>query len=391
MSLRVLHCPSLVGGNPQGLARAERELGLASRTVVLRYNRRGYPVDETIFFGNRLRDTLARRKFVRRMEREFDVVHYNFGSSVHAWRVDPTRSGRNLLAPLLWAYNLFIGSRLELSDLVRMKRAGKVICVTYQGNDARQGDVSRERYDLHAVHELEPDYYTQWSDRAKRERIRVFDRHADYIYALNPDLLGFLPERARFMAYAHVDPRERRPSPLRELPAEPLLVHAPTHRGGKGTKYVLAAFEKLKADGVPFRYELIENKSQEEVRRIFERADLLIDQLLFGWYGGVAVEFMTLGKPAVCYLRDEDLTRLPVGMVEDLPLIRAEPDTIYTVLSDWLTNRRGDWAEQGKLSRRFVKKWHDPLKIAGELKKDYERAFAEKKKKVGLTGGPDTI
>ena len=97
---------------------------------------------------------------------------------------------------------------------------------------------------------------------------------------------------------------------------------------------------------------------------------------------------MTLGKPVVCYLRDEDLTRLPTGMVEELPLIRAEPDTIHAVLSEWLTSRRGNWAEQGELSRRFVEQWHDPLKIAGELKKDYEQAFAAKEKKKNFAEGP---
>jgi hypothetical protein len=64
--------------------------------------------------------------------------------------------------------------------------------------------------------------------------------------------------------------------------------------------------------------------SNEAARRIYEKADLLVDQLLAGWYGGVAVEFMALGKPVVCYLRESDLRFLPEAMRRQIPIIRAE-------------------------------------------------------------------
>ena len=43
--MRVLHVPAAVGGNPQGLARAEREIGLDSLSVVLDASPFGYPAD----------------------------------------------------------------------------------------------------------------------------------------------------------------------------------------------------------------------------------------------------------------------------------------------------------------------------------------------------------
>lgn len=47
-AIRVLHCPHLVGGNAQQLARSERELGLASHCVAFQQNYLQYPVDEVI-------------------------------------------------------------------------------------------------------------------------------------------------------------------------------------------------------------------------------------------------------------------------------------------------------------------------------------------------------
>jgi len=48
-----------------------------------------------------------------------------------------------------------------------------------------------------------------------------------------------------------------------------------------------------------------------------ETADLLVDQLLTGWYGAVAVEMMALGKPVVCYLREDDLKFIDSRMRAD--------------------------------------------------------------------------
>ena len=47
-ALRVLHAPTAVGGHPGGLARAERELGLDSRSVSLFPHPFGYDVDEVL-------------------------------------------------------------------------------------------------------------------------------------------------------------------------------------------------------------------------------------------------------------------------------------------------------------------------------------------------------
>ena len=54
----------------------------------------------------------------------------------------------------------------------------------------------------------------------------------------------------------------------------------------KGTEYVLDAVEKLKKD-LPISW-LVQNLPHEEALKKYASADVLIDQFLFGWYGGVA-------------------------------------------------------------------------------------------------------
>jgi glycosyltransferase involved in cell wall biosynthesis len=149
-------------------------------------------------------------------------------------------------------------------------------------------------------------------------------------------------------------------------------VHAPTHREIKGTRFVVEAVDRLRHAGVAFDFALVENLERAEARRLYERADLLVDQLLLGWYGGLAVELMALAKPVVCFVRDGDLAFIPPAMRDQLPTVNATPSTLFEVLHRLLTMPREDLAELGRRSRAYVERWHDPLRIARDLGAEYE-------------------
>lgn len=373
--MRVLHCPSTVGGNPQGLSRAERGQGCDSVSWTLTQNHYLYPADRVICpTGGRPLRALLRWWAIGRMVGKFDVVHFNFGSSFAPLRI--ATAHRGAAARL---YNRWWSGRWELADVAWAKRRGAVIAVTYQGDDARQGDFCRARYPVHFSHHVPPGYYTPETDEHKRERIRFFDRHADLIYALNPDLLHVLPERAQFLGYASVDPREWTPVYLPEMPAEPLVVHAPSNRAVKGTAFLLEAVERLKAEGVAFRFQLVEGLAHAEARRLYASADLAVDQLLAGFYGAFAVELMALGKPVICQLNPLDLRRLPEAMRRELPILHADPGSIYGTLREWLTARKGELRTLGERSRAYVECWHDPVRIAERVVADYRRKIEERR------------
>lgn len=377
MALRVLHCPWLVGGNPAGLAAAERELGLSSTTLTFRPSPFGYPVDEVVWEDgdSRIVSELKRWRLMSRILRDFDVVHFNFGSTVAPQRVrrDPVKGGKAMWVRNIVAYGY--SSLLEQLDLPLLARSGKAIFVTYQGDDARQGGVAA-RYPVNAAVEAAPGHYSPTSDEDKRRRIARFERWADGIYALNPDLLRVLPERARFMPYAHVAAREWQPAEPIDARSRPLVLHAPTDRMIKGTRFLVEAVSRLQKEGLELDFQLVEGLTQAEAKAAYARADLIVDQLLVGWYGGLAVEAMALERPVVSYVRDEDLEFVPADMRAEIPVVNAQPDTIYDVLKELLTVGRGELAELGKRGRRYVSRWHDPLQIAQQVVVDYEAAVA---------------
>ena len=367
--LRVLHCPAAVGGHAVGLARAERELGVASRTVSFHPSPFGFGEDEVLFLAgsSRLSREARRWSFLRRVLREFDVVHFNFGSSILPRPTPPALPAPNGAARGL--YDLY-ARLVEFRDLALLARRGKGIFVTYQGDDARHGELWRSRLSREAGE----DYYPPARDAYRRRGIAAFDRYAHGIYALNPDLLDLLPSRAEFLPYASVDPREHRPTELGQG-RQAVVLHAPTDRRVKGTGYLIDAVQQLRRDGVELELVLVEGLSHAEALEAYRRGDLLVDQLLAGWYGGVAVELMALGKPVVAHIRASDLGRIPSEMRAGLPVVDATPDTIAGVLRELLTVRRAELAELGRRSRAFAERWHDPRTIAARTVEDYERSL----------------
>jgi glycosyltransferase involved in cell wall biosynthesis len=258
--------------------------------------------------------------------------------------------------------------------ILRWRRV--VILVQYQGDDARQGGFCRANFALSPADAVGPDYYDEHSDALKRDQIALMDRYCAQIYALNPDLLHVLPPRAEFLPYSHISLDEWSPRYC-QMEDRPLRIgHAPTHRGVKGTVHLLTAADELRDRGHEFELVLVEGMSNSDAKKVYEQVDILVDQLYAGWYGGLAVELMALGKPVVAYIRQEDLYRIPKAMRADLPIIRAEPSSIADVLESLLTRPRSELVAIGQRSRTYVERWHDPIAIAQRVKDDIEAALS---------------
>jgi glycosyltransferase involved in cell wall biosynthesis len=100
----------------------------------------------------------------------------------------------------------------------------------------------------------------------------------------------------------------------------------------------------------------------------YRHADIVIDQLLVGWYGVLAMEAMALGKTVICYIRSD----LSGYFGESMPILNANPDTITSVLRDAIqdTELRREVARRG---RAFVETVHDSRIVAGAAAQLYQK------------------
>jgi glycosyltransferase involved in cell wall biosynthesis len=326
--LRILHAPLDIGGHAYQLSLAERELGLESEVAVFSSQSYGYGTDVDLRAGVEVPVPLrmARRAlFLRRALDRFDVFHFNYGQSLLQVR----QLGR------------------VVDELPLLRRRGKTILVTYQGCDVRPFAECFCRRRSCAATSI---YRAPAAAR--------FLRYADRVYYLNPDHGRQLPG-GTFLPYANVDPRAFDPTPPSAHSAgELVVVHAPTDRNVKGTRHVEQAVELLRGEGVPIRLELIEGMTRAEALARTAAADVVVDQLLIGWYGGYAVEAMAMAKPVVCFIREEEN---PFG--ERLPIVRATPATLANRLRE-LAADRARLPNLGLAGRAFAELEHDPRRVA---------------------------
>ena len=133
----------------------------------------------------------------------------------------------------------------------------------------------------------------------------------------------------------------------------------------------------LRTEGYPVELILVEGMSRDRAFQEYKKADIFVAQLLTGWYGGIAVEGMALGKPVICYLRYSDFDVLPDPMAEEIPIVNATPATFADVLRRLISDP-GLCNELGQRGRAFVEKWYDPMKIAQQTKALYERLVSER-------------
>ena len=137
-------------------------------------------------------------------------------------------------------------------------------------------------------------------DRKRRRWNAQCARWADKCFCLNPDLLQFVPG-AEFLPYAsYGEIGRRQPAGGPERPLR--VVHAPTKRAVKGTDIIMAASAALQASQ-PHELVIVENCPREEALRRYAEADVLVDQVRIGWYGGLAVEAMSMGDSGRCLPR----------------------------------------------------------------------------------------
>ena len=357
---RVLHLPTCTGGMAWALAQGEKSLGLESLVLYTESNWLDYPSDLNLH----LEGANPLRKFVERVlafvsvRQGYDIFHFNGGSSL----LNTGKAG------------------FPHVDLPLYPEKAKLF-VSYNGCDARQKYPTLARKKVAACHD--PQCYDGMClsgrlDGIRRRNIAKMAKHVQHMWAVNPDLLSFLPrEKSSFLPYA-VRMGEG-PVVKPDFQSQTLkIAHAPTNRAAKGSETILDALERVKHQ---YRKKieicLIENVPNAKALERYREADIVVDQIRTGWYGGFAVEAMSMGKPVICRIEKEDLQFVPKKMAHDLAdaVIDADQDNLVEVLLRCVEDR-GFVREKALAGIEYSRTWHDPKFVASITKHAYENSLA---------------
>jgi glycosyltransferase involved in cell wall biosynthesis len=327
-SPRILHAPTNIAGIAGLLARAERDLGWDATSVEYISRRLAFGTDRSLHLERRgaAGKAAALGEFALEALRRYDVFHFYFGNTLFPW---------------------------PFPDLPALRALGKRIIFHFCGCDVRSRAGNLARHDLSGCHEC-----VSLVCLGKR---RPPLRYADAIFVSTPDLLEDVP--GAVLMPGPIDLTRWRPAPPRATPpsaADPLrIVHAPTDREIKGTRYLLAAVERLKAEGAPVTLQVLEGVPAADVPAFVGAGDIVVDQLMIGAYGTFSVEAMAAGRPVICRIRED----LRPHYAPDLPIVSADPATIYDALAALIADpaRR---AALGQAGVAYATRVHEMHRVA---------------------------
>lgn len=334
--MRILHL-SNIAGQAAILSKALRSLGYQASSVAFAEEKLQYPADINLHFEKRRRIGRAyqRVKLFWDVALHYDVVHFHYGRTI-------LPNG---------------------SDLALLRALGKRLVVTFHGSDVRNLQVI---YNAAIRARGEKPAKAPLSTSEQKKTIQIFAKYANVCLVTTPDLLEYVPGAVYLPAVVSLEDLPFVGSSY--CPGQPIrILHAPSKRDLKGTDFLLTAVDRLVSEGQNLELILVEGTPHEKTLQLMANSDIVVDQLLIGWYGVVSIEAMALGKPVVCYIRDDLLDRY-AG--RSLPILNANPENVFQVLKEVL-----DTSEKrkslGMKGRTYVQTYHEDKVIAQKLVQIY--------------------
>ena len=329
--LKVLHGIRNIGNMAWEVSRAQRKLGIQADACSVS-QRFAYQADISLNPKNPFQAARL-TSFLLTAPLKYDIFHFYYDLSLLPFSI----------------------------DLPFLKAMGKKVFFWFCGCDTRGREVTLKKYQYSGCRECRPVRCTPW----RSSLIRLARQYADAVFFTTPDLAEFLPGATWLPAPINLDQwpvQKITPAKNKKI----RIAHAPTSQALKGTRYLKQAIEELKRKGHDIELVLIENMDHDKIREVVQSVDLTVDQLLIGAYGIFSAEMMALGKPVICYLRDDIRKMYPA----DLPIISAHPGNLAAVLEKTIKQRK-EWPKLGQQGRAYAENVHDVTKITKKLMEYY--------------------
>jgi hypothetical protein len=331
--LRVLHAPTEIASQAYLLTRGLRELGHKATTLDYRKNQiqnRKLDINFSIYTYPKIISWPLKLVLVCWALASFDIFHFHFGRTL-------------------------IGNSEMLFRL--LKKFNKKIVVHFHGSDIRDTKAIIQAANRGLVWEKKTPTTTE-----KQRLIKVCEKYADKVIVSTPDLLELINPDKVYWLPVSIEPELEKDYVDKTKRRKIVIVHAPSKKEVKGTNFIKNAVKNL--NGVELV--LMGKKPRGKVIEAIQKSNIVVDQVVVGWYGLLAVEAMTLGRPVVCFIRKGLQNHYGV----DLPIISANSKNLRIVIGKLLNNINSlnNYALEGK---KFAAREHNLKKNAKKVEKIY--------------------
>jgi len=273
----------------------------------------------------------------------------------------------------IWHLNCMEAFFFYPLNLLILKLFGKRIVLTFRGSDVRThldflpDSISQKSKDWPVYYQKMQKQNQSFAGFRRRIRMKIFIGFADKVALTGPFLASSVSHYDKIIPYA------RDLQSIFELKTTThknkiVILHAPTVPEVKGSVYIEKTLRRICRKYPQVEFQMPMNLKNEDLLKQMADADIIIDQLLVGWYGGQAVEAMALGKPVLSYIHEPYLNL--VDFASEIPIINSNIWMLEKNLEILIENQKLR-EKLGKEGIAFAKKYHRPEKIADEYLKLY--------------------
>jgi hypothetical protein len=270
----------------------------------------------------------------------YDTIHYFSGETIL------TRKLRGLE---LWIFKLF----------------GKNIVMHFVGSDIRSPQylINKDKY----LEELDAVKSIRLSEDWQLRLINQAIRYSNTIIVSTPDLLKIVPT-AKY--YPVVIDYDKFIDEINKAENESrnnqyiCISHVPSNTKLKGTNRIINILDEFKRNPeLKLVLPSITNNQQEKIYsvsrykliEIMKNSDILIDQMVIGWYGLQSIEALMAGCKVICYIEED----LKLYLQEGCPIISANINQLKDTISLILNKKDNlDKNKQIVVNRNWVKRYH---------------------------------
>ena len=75
-----------------------------------------------------------------------------------------------------------------------------------------------------------------------------------------------------------------------------VIIHAPNHRNLKGTDFIKEKIDDLNRRGFHIKLKILAGVNNQKILNAIDEADIVLDQLIIGWYAVFSIEGMAYSK-----------------------------------------------------------------------------------------------
>lgn len=220
-------------------------------------------------------------------------------------------------------------------EIRKLAQAGKTVGLISHGSDLRIPSHHAARFP-HSPFDDPTDQTTAILQARAEKNAAILRDFGGPVFVSTPDLLDDAPH-ARWCPTV-VDPAAWASSWPLFARAVPRVVHIPSNGRMKGTPFIDAILTELDDAGV-VEYRSLRALSRDELRREYQEADIVVDQVVMGLYGVASLEGLAAGRVVLAFVGDVVRDRIRAATGREVPIREAVPQTLREVILDVVGDR----------------------------------------------------